>query len=141
MRKLRTFLLLVALVLVTSAQTECPIPAPATNVRTDSIAPNPPSQVWLQPVSSTAMQLSWGYDDYVRGEGGEFVPYFIDDVGVTRFYVYRGGRMVKTAFALNMIDSLLTPGTEYTYYIRAADAAGNISRPSAEVTFATPSGN
>ena len=139
MRKLRTFFLLAAIVLVTSAQTECPIPA--TNARTDSISPNPPSTMMLQPLSSTEMQLSWGYDDYVKGEGGMFVPYEIDNVGVTRFYVYRGGRLVSTVFALIMIDSLLTPGTEYTYYVRAADAAGNISKPSVAVTFATPSGN
>lgn len=127
--------------LVTSAQTNCPVPVQSTGTRTDSIAPNPPSRMQLQPLSSTEMQLSWAYESYVKGDDGEFVPYEVDNVGVTRFYVYRGGRMIRTVFAMSMVDSLLTPSTEYTYYVKAADAAGNLSKPSAAVTFATPSGN
>jgi hypothetical protein len=52
-----------------------------------------------------------------------------DDVGVTKYYVYRNNIFViaVTASTLTFTDTALNAATSYSYEVKARDAAGNIS--------------
>ncbi|WP_189242246.1 glycosyl hydrolase family 18 protein [Planobispora rosea] len=60
-----------------------------------------------------------------------------DDVGVTGYEVYRGTTLVATVTGTGHTDTGLTPGTEYTYTVRARDTAGQRSGPSNELKVTT----
>lgn len=61
-------------------------------------------------------------------------PY--DDVGVTRYGIYRDGILVGKTSMTYWIDQRLTPGTRYQYQIKAFDGSGNVSDP-ADIAVAT----
>ena len=60
-----------------------------------------------------------------------------DNVGVTGYRVYRGTTLVGSPTTTAYTDTGLTASTAYTYTVRAVDAAGNTSAPSAPLTVAT----
>ncbi|MEV5445217.1 cellulase family glycosylhydrolase [Streptomyces sp. NPDC052644] len=64
-----------------------------------------------------------------------------DDTAVTGYDVHRDGAKVTTAPVTGTAytDTGLTPATRYTYTVRARDAAGNTSAPSAALTVTTAS--
>jgi hypothetical protein len=64
-----------------------------------------------------------------------------DNVGVTGYQIYRNGVEAGTSTGLTYTDYALSPGTSYTYMVKAADAAGNLSAASNSVTAATLTGN
>ena len=53
-----------------------------------------------------------------------------DNVGVALYQVYRGDSRIGTTKDTSFNDTALLPETDYTYTIRAVDAAGNVSEPS-----------
>lgn len=57
--------------------------------------------------------------------------------GVRGYFVSRLGRFLGRAAGTRFTDARLSPGTGYTYEIRAYDAAGNVSPP-AKIVAATP---
>lgn len=61
-----------------------------------------------------------------------------DNVGVESYRIYEGGTLKSTVdgSSLSMTISGLDPGTQYTYTVKAVDAAGNESS-GADVTFTT----
>ncbi|MBI3044835.1 MAG: fibronectin type III domain-containing protein [Betaproteobacteria bacterium] len=63
-----------------------------------------------------------------------------DNVGVTVYYVYRGGVQIATVNAptLTYSDTGLAASTSFTYTVAACDAAGNCSAQSASATTTTP---
>ncbi len=61
----------------------------------------------------------------------------MDNVGVTEYEIFRDGKKVATRSVTIHTDTMLTPGTEYTYTVRAVDAAGNVSDFSAPLTMRT----
>lgn len=63
-----------------------------------------------------------------------------DNVAVTGYRVYRGGSQVGTAGGTSFTDTGLSPGTAYTYTVKAYDAAGNLSAASAALTVSTTAG-
>jgi chitinase len=50
-----------------------------------------------------------------------------DDVGVTGYDILRNGVRIRTVTTLTVTDGGRSPGTTYTYIVRAVDAAGNRS--------------
>ncbi len=52
-----------------------------------------------------------------------------DNVGVAGYYIYRGGSQIAAVSSTPLAykDTGLSAGTDYSYYIAAYDAAGNIS--------------
>ncbi|MDY7232785.1 carbohydrate binding domain-containing protein [Hyalangium rubrum] len=61
-----------------------------------------------------------------------------DNVGVTRYEVLRNGATVGTPSGASYTDSGLTPGTSYSYTVKAVDAAGNVSAASSALSVTTP---
>ncbi|MFD8124575.1 glycoside hydrolase family 6 protein [Streptomyces albidoflavus] len=92
----------------------------------DTTAPTPPTGLKTTATSATTVSLSW--------------TAATDDTGVTGYDVYRDGARVGSTTTTAYADSGLTPGTAYTYTVRAKDAAGNVSPPSASLAATTDEG-
>jgi chitodextrinase len=60
-----------------------------------------------------------------------------DNVGVTTYDVYRGGTKVATVATTSYGDTGRAASTQYTYTVRARDAAGNVSIASNAVSVTT----
>ena len=90
----------------------------------DVTPPSAPADVTAAAVTATSVAVSWSAAT--------------DDVGVTRYDVFRNGVDVGSTTALTYTDAALAPGT-YSYVVRAFDAAGNESAAStaASVTLAS----
>jgi fibronectin type 3 domain-containing protein len=100
-------------------------------VPTDITPPPAPATLTASPISGTQFTLSW--------------PAATDNLGVTGYQVERCQGAGCTAFALlatttatSYGDTGLTPGTSYSYRVRAQDATGNLSPYSPITTALTP---
>jgi hypothetical protein len=79
----------------------------------DKTPPSVPQIITPVKVTSSSVSLTWDAAT--------------DNVGVTAYYVYRNGVFVIATSALTYPDTTVSPATEYTYTVKARDAAGNIS--------------
>ncbi|EDY48982.1 sugar hydrolase [Streptomyces clavuligerus] len=92
----------------------------------DGKAPTTPSGVTAQAGSATSVHVMWRPS--------------ADDKAVTGYEVFQKGEKVSTLpGAKTMVDiDGLKPRTAYSFTVRARDAAGNLSGPSAAVSVTTP---
>jgi chitodextrinase len=90
----------------------------------DTTSPSVPGNLRVTGVGASTVSLAWNAAS--------------DNVGVTRYDVYRNDVSVGSSTSLTFTDVSLTAGTTYTYKVRACDAAGNCSAQSTAVN-ATPS--
>lgn len=93
----------------------------------DTSAPTPPANLTGTVVSQSQINLTWTPS--------------LDNVGVTGYDVYRNNTKVGTVTSASYTNTGLTAGTTYTFFIKAFDAAGNVSGASNTVsatTFAAP---
>ncbi|WP_167286385.1 fibronectin type III domain-containing protein [Paraflavitalea devenefica] len=91
----------------------------------DTQAPSVPVNVGTSAVTDTSFTLSWTAST--------------DNIGVAGYDVYQNGSKIN-AVLINTTSydvTGLTQGTTYTYYVRALDAAGNVSANSSTVTVNT----
>lgn len=88
--------------------------------------PAAPPALTAGPTTASTVPLAWS-----APAGGS---------AVTGYEVHRGGLRVATTTGTTYTDTGLTAGTAYTYTVRAVDAAGNVSPPSAAVTATTQPG-
>ena len=82
----------------------------------DTQPPTAPTNLTATAVSSSQINLSWTAST--------------DNVGVTGYEVYRSSSKVATVTTTTYGDTGLTPSTTYSYYVKARDAAGNVSASS-----------
>jgi glucose/arabinose dehydrogenase/chitodextrinase len=103
-------------------------PSTAVNATTpaDTTAPSVPTNLVATANGPTQITLTWTAST--------------DNVGVTGYDVYRDGANdpITTVGSTSYVNTSLTPGTTYTYAVRARDAAGNVSGPTAAVSATTP---
>ena len=92
----------------------------------DTTPPTAPQNLSATPVSSSRIDLSWGAST--------------DNVSVANYKIYRNGAFWYQTSLLSYSDTGLTGNTTYSYYIKAVDAAGNVSASSNTVSSTTPSG-
>ncbi|MGW8354420.1 fibronectin type III domain-containing protein [Streptomyces wedmorensis] len=99
--------------------------APAAPQAKDTRAPTTPVGVTATAGSAGTVHVMWS----AAG----------DDRAVTGYAVYREGRKVKDLPATTLMTDVvgLAPATSHTFTVRARDAAGNVSPPSAPVTATT----
>jgi pectate lyase-like protein/fibronectin type III domain protein len=92
-------------------------------ISSDMMPPSVPTALTAAYVGSTEIQLAWNLS--------------VDNLGVSRYRIYRNG--VGTGFSStpSYIDKKLIPGTTYTYTVAALDAAGNESGQSFAVSATT----
>ncbi|GGS96809.1 hydrolase [Streptomyces tanashiensis] len=91
----------------------------------DTRAPTVPSGVTATAGSASTVHVMWSAAT--------------DDRAVTGYAVYREGRKVKDLPATTLMTDVvgLAPATPHRFSVRARDAAGNVSPPSATVTATT----
>ncbi|MFC4608689.1 fibronectin type III domain-containing protein [Streptomyces maoxianensis] len=92
----------------------------------DTENPSPPGGVTAQAGSATSVHVMWEQAN--------------DNKAVTGYEVFEQGTKVKTLPGTkHMVDiDRLSPTTAYTFTVRARDAAGNLSEPSAAAPVTTP---
>lgn len=92
----------------------------------DTHRPSPPTGVTAQAGSATSVHVMW--------------QPATDDRAVTAYDVFESGARVKSLpGGRTMVDiDRLTPSTAYRFTVRARDAAGNLSAPSATAPVTTP---
>ncbi|QMV42547.1 alpha-amylase family glycosyl hydrolase [Cohnella cholangitidis] len=89
----------------------------------DTTAPSVPNNVQSTAKTNNSVTLSWSAST--------------DNVGVTGYEIYRNNVKVNTSATTTYTDSGLAAATEYTYAVKAYDAAGNISAASDELKVTT----
>ncbi|NLD45852.1 MAG: hypothetical protein GX660_01445, partial [Clostridiaceae bacterium] len=85
---------------------------PSNSVVYDNQAPNAP-ELTVSSKTTSSVLLSW--------------EAATDNIAVTGYEIYRNGSKINTTKLTSFNDTSLTPDTTYTYFIKAYDAAGNIS--------------
>jgi uncharacterized surface anchored protein len=60
-----------------------------------------------------------------------------DNVGVTGYKVFRDGSQIATATTSSFADTTVAASTKYSYFVEAADSAGNVSAASSQVSAST----
>jgi len=99
----------------------------AVTVRTltppDTLPPSAPSGLSAPSVGTTSVALSWNPST--------------DNVGVTVYDVYLGSSLAVSSASPSASISGLSPGTTYTFAVRARDAAGNVSQASSALSVTT----
>jgi hypothetical protein len=89
----------------------------------ENVPPTTPGTLTAAAITQSSITLSWGAST--------------DNIAVTGYQVFRNGAFLTTATGLTLTNSGLAFGTQYTFYIVAIDAAGNISAPSNTVSVRT----
>ncbi|WP_299158102.1 endonuclease [uncultured Tenacibaculum sp.] len=87
-----------------------------TKSNVDATAPTAPSSLVASNVTQTSVNLAWTAST--------------DNVGVTGYDIYNGSTKITTVTSTNYTVTSLTAATNYTFSVKAKDAAGNISTAS-----------
>ena len=93
---------------------------------TDAVDPTAPQDLTATVSDAGRVDLSWTAST--------------DNVGVTRYHVYRDGAMIDSTTTTSYQDVNATPSQTHEYEVRAVDAAGNDSAPSNRVSVTVPEG-
>jgi cellulose 1,4-beta-cellobiosidase len=93
----------------------------------DTTPPSAPTGVTVASATSSSVSLTWTAST--------------DNVGVTGYDIYRGTTLAGTSATASFTDTGLTASTQYSYTVKAFDAAGNLSSASSAVTATTTSGS
>jgi len=92
----------------------------------DTEAPTIPTNLTASNITDTTVDLAWNAST--------------DNVGVTGYDVYEGANLLGTVTVTNASVTGLTAATQYSFSVRARDAAGNVSGASNTVTITTTGG-
>jgi chitodextrinase len=98
-------------------------PSPSPTPTGDRTPPSTPTGLVATPRSTSSILVTWAAST--------------DNVGVTGYVVERGTTVLGTTVTPDWLDTGLTADTEYTYRVRARDAAGNLSAYSAVLSART----
>lgn len=90
----------------------------------DTTPPTVPTGLAAGDVTSTSVALSWNAST--------------DDVGVAAYDILSNGTVVGSTETTSFIVTGLSASTSFSFSVRAKDAAGNVSEPSAAVAVTTP---
>jgi chitodextrinase len=93
------------------------------DVTTDTTAPTTPTNLAARAKTSTTVTLGWSAST--------------DNVAVSGYTVYSGASAVATVTETQATVSGLTANTTYSFTVRARDAAGNLSAPTAALNVTT----
>lgn len=89
----------------------------------DTQAPTAPSNLAASDITTTSLNLTWSASS--------------DNVGVTGYDVYQNGSAIGSVTGTSASVSGLSPNTTYSFYVKAKDAAGNVSAASSSINAAT----
>jgi len=89
----------------------------------DTQAPTAPTGLASSNVTQTSLTLSWNASS--------------DNVGVTGYDVYRNGSLLGSVTSTSANVTGLAAATSYSFYVKAKDAAGNVSAASSTINVTT----
>jgi C1A family cysteine protease len=89
----------------------------------DTQAPTAPTNLAASGITQTTATLSWTAST--------------DNVGVTGYDIYKNGSLLTTTTATSYSVTGLTAATTYSFYVKARDAAGNVSAASNTISVTT----
>ncbi len=89
----------------------------------DTQAPTAPANLSASSVGETSLTLSWNAAT--------------DNVGVTEYEVYQGSTVIGNPSSTSYTVTGLSPATNYSFSVRAKDAASNVSNASNTVSVTT----
>ncbi len=89
----------------------------------DTQAPSAPASLAASNITQTTLDLSWTAST--------------DNVGVTAYDVYENGSLLTSTNSANYSVTGLSAGTSYSFYVKAKDAAGNVSAASSSISATT----
>ncbi|MBN1117861.1 MAG: T9SS type A sorting domain-containing protein, partial [Bacteroidales bacterium] len=89
----------------------------------DSEPPTAPGNLTANASSENEISLNWDAST--------------DNVGVSFYRIFRDDSQVGTSVTTSYVDGGLNPNTEYSYYVVATDASGNLSSASNTITVET----
>jgi len=92
---------------------------------TDTQAPTAPTNLAASSVAQTTLTLGWTAST--------------DNVAVTGYDIYKNGTLLTTVTTTSYNVTGLTAATAYTFYVKAKDAAGNVSAASSTISATTTS--
>ncbi|GAA2964768.1 fibronectin type III domain-containing protein [Actinokineospora diospyrosa] len=87
-----------------------------TSAAPDTQAPSAPTALTVTATTQSSVTLEW--------------TAATDNVGITGYDVYQDAALTKSVAATTATIDALTPDTEYTFTVKARDAAGNVSAAS-----------
>ncbi len=108
-----------------------PVASSETLALADTTAPSAPANLTAAALSTAQISLTWSASSDAVGVAGYRVER-CQGAGCTDF------AQIATPSATSLTDAGLTAATTYTYRVRAADAAGNVSGYSTVATATTP---
>jgi len=91
----------------------------------DTQAPTAPTNLSVSSKTASSISLAWTSST--------------DNVGVVGYDIYRGGNLIGTSATNTYTNTGLAAGTSYSYFIKAKDAANNVSSASNTVSETTSS--
>ncbi|WP_082422457.1 endonuclease [Aquimarina longa] len=94
---------------------------------TDTQAPTVPANISASGTTKTTTVLSWSAST--------------DNISVTGYNIYKNGAFLSTSTSTNYTVTGLTGNTAYSFFVKAKDAAGNISAKSTTITVTTKEGS
>ncbi|HXE12539.1 MAG TPA: LamG-like jellyroll fold domain-containing protein [Bryobacteraceae bacterium] len=116
---------------LTAAQIQTDMNTPLTAAGPDTQAPSAPANLAATAISSSQINLTWtASTDNVAVTG--YLVERCSGAGCTNF------TQIATPSGTSNSDRAVTPGSSYTYRVRATDAAGNLSGYSNLSTASTP---
>ena len=105
------------------------VATPAAIDLSDTTRPNPPANLALSSVSSSAVALTWSAASKSNADAAHYVAGYL---------VYRNGAQIADAHnSLNFTDTSARAATGYSYTVKAYDTSGNLSDPSNQLTITT----
>ncbi|SEB50435.1 Por secretion system C-terminal sorting domain-containing protein [Tenacibaculum sp. MAR_2009_124] len=96
------------------------------NGSSDTQAPTAPANLTVSNITQTSLSLAWRASS--------------DNVAVTGYDIYQNSTKITSTTSTSYTISALSSSTTYSFYIKAKDAAGNIS-PASSTISATTSGS
>jgi hypothetical protein len=93
----------------------------------DTTAPSAPANLSSPSHTSSSVALSWTAST--------------DNVGVTGYQIFRNGAQVGTSTGTSFTSSGLAASTAYSFFVKAVDAAGNVSAQSNTISVTTSAGS
>lgn len=98
----------------------------ASHAASDTETPTIPTTLRAKNVTASSIDLAWNAST--------------DNVGVTKYKVFRDGVLLRTVTTTSTTDVRLAAGKTYRYFVVALDEAGNHSDRSATITVTTAGG-
>ncbi|MFC2104732.1 fibronectin type III domain-containing protein, partial [Bacteroidota bacterium] len=89
----------------------------------DDVAPTAPPNIWASDIMPTTLTVNWDEST--------------DNVGVSGYHVFMNGVKKPLTTSINKYFSTLQPESDYSFYVVAIDASGNISDASNTINITT----